>query len=84
MMEFSDFIAECGLVDLDMSGGLFTWSNGRNFQSWSRIDRFLVSSCWESVYPELFQRRMPRLFSDHFPLLLEGVRLGGAKKAFSV
>jgi hypothetical protein len=27
MHEFSDFISECGLLDIPMEGGLFTWSN---------------------------------------------------------
>ena len=27
MHEFSDFISECGLMDIPMEGGLFTWSN---------------------------------------------------------
>lgn len=45
MVDFSDFIAECELVDLALAGGLSTWSNGRSSQSWSRIDCFQVSSC---------------------------------------
>jgi exonuclease III len=48
MREFSDFISECGLMDLPLNGGLCTWSNT---WSWSRIDRFLVSPDWEAKYP---------------------------------
>lgn len=73
---------DLGLLDLELAGGLFTWSNGRSFQSWSRIDRFLVCPAWESMYPKLIQSRLPRLFLDHFPILLESGRFGGSKKPF--
>ena len=46
MNDFSDFISELGLLDLPLEGGLFTWSNNREFPAKSRIDRFLVSSEW--------------------------------------
>jgi hypothetical protein len=77
MMDFSDFISEQGLMDLPLAGGTFTWSN---LSSWSRLDRFLVSPDWEAKYPGLLQKRMPRLCSDHFPILLdcEGIK-GGAR-----
>jgi exonuclease III len=48
MREFSDFIFEKRLMDLPLTGGLCTWSNT---QSWSRIDRFLISPDWEARYP---------------------------------
>jgi hypothetical protein len=38
---FADFIVDQGLMDLPMSGGVSTWSNNL---SWSRLDRFLVST----------------------------------------
>jgi hypothetical protein len=75
MMEFSDFIFEQDLMDLPLAGGPFTWSNN---QSWSRLDRFLVSPDWEVKFPGSLQKRLPRLCSDHFPILLDcgGVHWG--------
>jgi endonuclease/exonuclease/phosphatase family metal-dependent hydrolase len=67
IMEFSDFIFERGLMDLPLAGGLRTWSNT---QSWSRIDRFLVSPGWEVRHPEALQKRLICLCSDHFPIVL--------------
>jgi len=67
MTEFLDFILEHGLMDLPLAGGSFTWSN---LSSRSRLDRFLVSLDWEAKYPGLIQKRVPRLCSNHFPILL--------------
>jgi hypothetical protein len=82
MMEFSDFIAEQGLVDIPLVGGQFTWSNNQENEIWSRIDHFLLSPSWEDQYPEVIQRRLPRLCSDHFPLMLECGDSRGGKKCF--
>ncbi|KAG2680435.1 hypothetical protein I3760_11G099200, partial [Carya illinoinensis] len=68
MAEFSDLIFELDLVDLPLAGGDFTWSNGR---TWSRLDRFLVSLSWEAHFPDLCQKHLPRLSSNHFPILLD-------------
>jgi endonuclease/exonuclease/phosphatase family metal-dependent hydrolase len=67
MTDFSDFISEQGHMDTPLADGTFTWSNS---YSRSRIDRFLVSSEWEIKYPSLIQKRLLRLCSDHFPILL--------------
>jgi hypothetical protein len=78
MEEFSDFIFMHNLVDLPLEDGQFTWSNNQEDQIWFRIDRFLVSSEWEERFPEVSQRRLTRLLSDHFPLLLDcGTTRGG-------
>jgi hypothetical protein len=75
MREFSDFIFERGLMDLPLSRGICTWSNS---QSWSRIDRFLVSPGWEARHPGVIQKRLLCPCSDHFPIVLTyGGRLGG-------
>jgi hypothetical protein len=77
MEEFSRFIFDHGLMDIPLMGGQFTWSNGT---SWSRIDRFLLSSGWEERFANVAQRRLTRVMSDHFPIILEcGVpnRVGG-------
>jgi hypothetical protein len=67
MEDFSEFIHGQSLVDIPLPGGQFTWSNN---QVWSKIDRFLLSPEWEEYYPDVSQSRLPRLLSDHFPLML--------------
>ena len=72
MCEFSDFISEQGLIDLPLKEGTFTWSNSREVASKARLDRFLFFADWEDKFPTVYQRRMSRLLSDHFLIVLEG------------
>ena len=71
MHDFSDFISSCGLMDISLEGGSFAWSNNRDSAAMSRLDRFLYSADWEDFYPNITQRWLPRLLSDHSPILLE-------------
>ena len=82
MVGFSDFISSCGLVDPPLKGGQFTWSNSKEKEAMSRIDRFLYTAAWEDQFPSITQRRLPRLLSDHFPLLLECGQLQLGKQPF--
>ncbi|KAF5476218.1 hypothetical protein F2P56_007951, partial [Juglans regia] len=68
MEDFSEFIFDLDLMDLPLVGGEYTWSNGR---VWSRLDRFLVSPSWETHYPEVSQKQLARVSSDHFPIHLD-------------
>ena len=71
MNDFSEFIFSLGLMDIPMEGGRFTWSNNRENAVMSCIDWFLYTGEWEDRYPTVVQRRLPRLLSDHFPIMLE-------------
>jgi hypothetical protein len=55
MQGFSDFIAALGLIDPQLEGGTFTWSNSRDVEARSRIDRFLFSPDWEDHFPSIIQ-----------------------------
>ena len=69
MYGFSDFISLHRLMDIPMKGGLYTWSNT---SSASRLDWFLLSPLLADHYTQFTQKRMSRVLSDHFPILLEG------------
>jgi exonuclease III len=71
MRNFSDFISEMELIDLPLMEGPFTWSNNQDPPSKSRIDRFLLSSDWEDHFGQLAQKAIPRLLSDHCPIILD-------------
>ncbi|XP_030941311.1 uncharacterized protein LOC115966107 [Quercus lobata] len=68
MNDFSDFISLHGLMDNPLEGGLYTWSNSN---SASRIDRFLFSPVLVEYFTHFSQKRLPRVLSDHFPILWE-------------
>ena len=52
-----------------MEGGHYTWSNT---SSASQLDRFLFSPLLVDHFTLFTQKRMSRVLSDHFPILLEG------------
>jgi hypothetical protein len=82
MEDFSNFISENMLVDLPLMGGEFTWSSNRDQPVQSRIDRFLVSVEWEAKYADVTQRRLGRVYSDHFPISLSGITRGSGRRHF--
>ena len=71
MFAFSDFIESNSLVDLPLEGASFTWFRDFGIPSMSRIDRALVSPDWEEHFENISQPVLPRVISDHCPLLLE-------------
>ncbi|KAJ9707979.1 hypothetical protein PVL29_000172 [Vitis rotundifolia] len=77
MRSFAQTVDELGLLDLPLQGGVFTWSGGRNNQSWARLDRFLVSQNCLDMFNGVSQCRLPRPTSDHFPIMLMG---GGLRR----
>jgi hypothetical protein len=82
MADFSDFISSCGLVDPPLEGGQYTWSNSREEEAMSRLDRFLFTPNWEDQFPSITQHRLPRLLFDHFPLMLECGQFQHGKRPF--
>ncbi|XP_028109972.1 uncharacterized protein LOC114308561 [Camellia sinensis] len=66
MGDFGNFISSLELVDIPMLGRRYTWGNS---QSWSRIDRFIVNPEWLEWYKYKVWG-LPRLLSDHSPILL--------------
>lgn len=66
MKEFSRTIQ-----DLPLHGGTFTWFRGNGNQCASRIDRFLISENWDDQFKFIKQRALPRVTSDHCPIILE-------------
>ncbi|KAG6625769.1 hypothetical protein CIPAW_15G001500 [Carya illinoinensis] len=71
MVDLSNFICEEDLLDIPLAGGSFPWSSNRAHPSWSTINRFLISPEWEAHYLNLIQKRLPRLCSNHFRILLD-------------
>jgi len=70
MREFSNFINSCNLVDPPMEGACFTWSSHEEVPMLSRIDQFLFSVDWKAHFQGVHQVIVPKITSDHFPILL--------------
>ena len=82
MMEFSDFINGCGLIDPPLEGGRYTWSSHEIVPVLSGIDRFLFSIEWEDHFQGVHQVTLPKITSDHFPILLRKGTSYVAKRPF--
>ena len=48
----------------------------------SRIDRFLFTSDWEDHFQGMHQVLLPKITSDHFPILLQGKDVVSVKRPF--
>ncbi|GKU99314.1 hypothetical protein SLEP1_g12182 [Rubroshorea leprosula] len=81
MEEFGDFIHNAGLIDLPLVGRKYTWYNS-NGKFMSRIDRFLISEGWFSVWGEVKQWGLRRSVSDHGPILLKEEKIDWGPKPF--
>ena len=53
------------------------WRGRLNNQIQSRLDRFIVSEDWECYFSGAVQSLLPRIVSDHCPILLD---CGGTRK----
>ena len=58
------------LREVDMNGGLYTWSNKQQNPTLEKLDRVLMSSSWERQFPLTFVRKLVKEISDHSPLIL--------------
>ncbi|KAL7218082.1 hypothetical protein ACSBR2_011370 [Camellia fascicularis] len=69
MKHLNEFIEAYELNDLPLYGRKYTWCNNQDAQKWSRIDRVLLSPEW-LIHFNMKLWGLPRLISDHCPLLL--------------
>ncbi|KAK3198862.1 hypothetical protein Dsin_022277 [Dipteronia sinensis] len=69
---FGDWIGNNKLVDLGFIGQKFTWMTRRGVREeiWERLDRALCSMDWRSSFAEGFVQHLPRVSSDHCPIML--------------
>ncbi len=67
---FTDLIKKLKVIDLPMGNQNFTWSNMQRSPTMARLDRFLVSTEWDQAFPLSKVVAVPRIMSDHSPILL--------------
>jgi endonuclease/exonuclease/phosphatase family metal-dependent hydrolase len=51
--------------------GQYTWSNNQKNPTLEKLDRILVNSEWENLFPLTQARKLPRVMSDHNPLIVD-------------
>jgi hypothetical protein len=69
---FCNLLRTSNLIDLGYSGPAFTWTNTQ-FESnpiFQRLNRIIVSSSWQEIFPMAHVKHLPMLYSDHAPILL--------------
>jgi hypothetical protein len=71
-------------MDIPLVGGSFTWSGNHDPLVWSKVDRFLLSLDWEAHFPNVSQRRLPKVLSDHFIYCFIALMLSGAEVILSL
>jgi endonuclease/exonuclease/phosphatase family metal-dependent hydrolase len=67
---FNDWIHRWGLIELKDPGRTFTWSDNQECPIIDALDRILVSVDWASRYPLVRVSILPKVVSDHNPLLI--------------
>ncbi len=67
---FNDLISDLELIDLPLQNQRITWSNLQRHPALAKLDRFLVSTEWDSTFPLSAVEALPRITSDHYPILL--------------
>ena len=57
-------------MEIQLSGRKYTWSNNHEDPTYELLDRVLISTTWEDVYPLVTVTALNRDLSDHTPLLV--------------
>ncbi|KAJ8767163.1 hypothetical protein K2173_013560 [Erythroxylum novogranatense] len=73
-LRFREIIDECKLIDLGSVGPRMTWKGpkvGTYNRVFKRLDRALCNADWLREYNETTVRVLPRVGSDHHPLLVD-------------
>ncbi|KAJ4833299.1 hypothetical protein Tsubulata_004319 [Turnera subulata] len=65
---FADCMLKTNLLDLGFVGGKYTWRSGSRR---ARLDRFICNDEWRIKFPEASVIHLPRIGSDHCPVLLK-------------
>jgi exonuclease III len=68
---FNSIIDIHSLIELDLIGRLYTWSNNRDPPTFEKLDRFLASPEWVLQFKNVVVTGLDRTLSDHVPLCLK-------------
>jgi len=71
MNSFNDWIGKFQLIEVKRSGAKFTWTNKQRVPVMVKLDRYLMTSSWEEKFPLCSAWSLPRVGSDHWPIILD-------------
>ncbi|KAK9671139.1 hypothetical protein RND81_12G009000 [Saponaria officinalis] len=69
---FNNWIENCELIELAITGSLHTWARGNSVETRqsARLDRALCNANWGTMFEEAMVKHLPAIASDHCPLLI--------------
>ncbi|WMV18956.1 hypothetical protein MTR67_012341, partial [Solanum verrucosum] len=82
MNDFSEFIMDLNLLDPQLAGGKYTWRKGNRHDVAARLDRFPVSNEWDEGFKNIKKSVLPKVTSDHTPIMLQCGNWEPAKSYF--
>jgi hypothetical protein len=82
LRQFNHTIDYLQLLEIDLNGKFFTWSNEQDDPSMSRIDRFLATTEWHGKFPQANLQAIGIMTSDHCPLVMQGCSDFGFYRGF--
>ena len=68
---FNDWVNKFGLIELKNAGRKFTWANNQDNLVMATLDRVFITTCWDNLFPASLVKALPRLGSDHTPLVVD-------------
>lgn len=77
-------IEECGLSEIDLVGGKFTWERSKGSQRWvhEHLEKAFVNERWWQKFPLCKLTVTHTITSDHEPIVLELLNVNHSRKSF--
>ena len=79
---FNDWINKFGLLEIKINGRKYTWGNNQDNLLMPTIDRVFMSTDWAFVFRGVHLKALPRLGSDHTPLVVNTCGFSIPKEKF--
>jgi hypothetical protein len=68
---FNDWINKFDLIELKSVVRMYTWANNQDNLVMAALDRVFVTTCGESMFSSVLVKTLPRVGSDHTPMLFD-------------
>jgi exonuclease III len=84
MLRFWRALNHLEVKEIELTGHKFTWSNGQQNPTLSRIDRACCYPHWEDLFPNPILQALSSSISDHCPILLTPLILPPVRPLFKL